>query len=409
MTMNSVGPRRNDDTLVLGMNPHVQAEAEALQKSNPSARVTTVRDSFQNDQVRASGPDGATRVHDLRTPDGIRSFVATLGLPLAQGQQVAAAIASAGEDARDELAQLAQVWARAEKGGVIHSRLVLSGHSGGTSLWGEEGSFVNGVLTRRDFARLAAAMPRAAAGVEDLCLAACYNGGEATMEAWGELFPNLRTMWAYDGSAPGTFSGATAHLARWEKATRGEVDSLRPDLLRGLRKGENLAVWSRLQGHQTATVRVSTADLRARLSSGHVTFERYFQGQEVVRDSQHGPLREHYNTLQSLLGRPEVSASERSALERKRDQILRLLFHGKVAARFQETHRSSIQRGFTALGLRVPDFSRLGRKETLALIQSFEAQLARWNPRPLDAQRLLPLLTEGLRDLQRSSIPDNWL
>jgi hypothetical protein len=394
MTMTSVGSRRNDDTLVLGMNPHVQAEAEAIQKSNPGARVTTVRDSFQNDQVRASGPEGGTRVHDLRSVAGIRSFVATLGLPLAQGQQVAAAIVRAGEDARDELAQLALVWARAEKGGVVPSRLVLSGHSGGSSLWGEEGGFKNGVLTRLDFARLAAAMPRAAAGVEDLCIAACYNGGETTMEAWRALFPNLRTMWAYDGSAPGTFSGATAHLARWEKATRGAVDSLRPDLLRGLRKGENLAVWSRLEGHRTATVRASTADLRARHAAGH---------------SQRGPLREHYNALQSLLGQTEVSASERAGLERARDQTLRLLFHGKVASRFQETHRSSIQRGFMALGLRVPDFSRLGRKETLALIQSFEAQLARWNPQPLDAQRLLPLLTEGLRDLQRSSIPDNWL
>ncbi len=408
MTMNSVGSRRNDDTLVLGMNPHAQAEADAIQKSNPRARVTTVRDSFQNDLLRA-GPEGGQWVHDLRTDAGIRSFVATLGLPLAQGQQVAVALTRAGEDARDELAQLAQVWARAEKGGVVPSRLVLSGHSGGSSLWGEEGRFKNGVLSRFDFARLAAAMPRAAAGVEDLCIAACYNGGETTMEAWRALFPNLRTMWAYDGSAPGTFSGATAHLARWEKATRGAVDSLRPDLLKGLRKGENLAVWSRLEGHRTATVRASTADLRARHAAGHETFARYFQGDEVVRDSQRGPLREHYNALQALLGRPEVSAFERARLERARDQTLRLLFHGKVASRFQETHRSSIQRGFRALGLRVPDFSRLGRKETLALIQSFEAQLARWNPRPLEAQRLLPLLTEGLRDLQRSSIPDNWL
>ncbi|MFY0565646.1 hypothetical protein ACN28E_17635 [Archangium lansingense] len=407
--MTSVGSRRNDDTLVLGMNPHVQAEAEAIQKSNPRARVTTVRDSFQNDQVRARGSDGRMTVHDLRTEDGIRTFVATLGLPLAQGQKVVTAIASAGEDARDELAQLAQVWARAEKGGVVPSRLVLSGHSGGSNLWGEEGSFTNGVLTRRSLALLAAAMPRAAAGVEDLCIAACYNGGETTMEAWRALFPNLQTMWAYNGSAPGTFSGATAHLARWEKATRGEVASLRPDLLKGLRKGENLAVWSRREGYQTATVGASTADLRVRQVAGHAAFERYFRGDEVVRDTQRGPLREHYNTLQALLGRPEVSASERSGLERARDQTLRLLFYGNAATRFQEAHRSVIRSGFAALGLNAPDFSRLGRKQALALIQSFESELARRSPRPVEAQRLLPLLTEGLRELQRSRIPDNWL
>lgn len=407
--MTSVGRSRNDDTLVLGMNPHIQLEADAIQRANPTARVTTLQDSFQNDQVRAPGLDGKPHVYDLRTEAGIRTFVSTLGLPLAQGQQVAAAIASAGEDARDELAQLSQVWARAEKGGVIPSRLVLSGHSGGFSLWGDEGAFRNGSLTRDSLARLAAAMPRAAARVEDLCIAACNNGFETTVDAWRSLFPNLETMWAYKGSAPGSASGATAHLSRWEKATRGEVDALGPELARGLRKGENLAVWSRRDGYQTATVNESVSELRARQAAGHATFERYFRGDEQVRDTQHGPLREHYNTLQALLGRPEVPAAERAGLEHARDQTLRLLFYGNVATRFQQTHGASIQRGFAALGQRAPDFSRIGRAEALALIQSFETELARRNPRPVEAQRLLPLLTEGLRDLQRSRIPEKWL
>jgi hypothetical protein len=407
--MTRVGPSHNDDILVLGMNPHTHDEAEALQKSHPSARVTLIQDTARNDQVRAPGPQGGMQVHDLRTEAGIRSFVATLGLPLAQGQQVTAAIARAGEDARDELAQLARVWARAERGGVIPSRLVLSGHSGGVSLWGEGPGFKNGMLSRDDIAGLAAVMPGAAAQVEDLCIAACYNGGETTMEAWRALFPQLKTMWAYDGSAPGTFSGAMAHLARWEKATRDEVQALQPDRARGLRKGDNVAVWSRRDGYQTARVKVSTADLRARQSMGSATFERYFQGDEVVRDTQRGPLREYYNTLQALLGRPELPSAERTGLERSRDQSLRLLFYENVATHFQRTHQTSIQRGCAALGLRVPDFSRLGRKQALAFIERFEAELTHRHPRPVEARRLLPLLTEGLRDLQRSHVPDNWL
>ncbi|QRK04901.1 hypothetical protein JQX13_32400 [Archangium violaceum] len=409
--MTSVGPRRNDDTLVLGMNPHTRAEADAIQKSNPTARVTTIQDTLQNDQVRAPRPDGGIQVYDLRMDAGIQAFVATLGLPLAQSQQVAAAIASGGEDARDELAQLAQVWARAEKGGVIPSRLVLSGHSAGFSLWGEneEGSFKNGNIERDSIARLVAAMPAAAARVEDLCIAACYNGGEATMNEWRALFPNLKTMWAYNGSAPGSFTGATVHLARWEVATRGDVDALGPSLARGLRKGDALAVWSRRDGYQASMGSMSISNQDARYAAGRATFERCFRGDEEVRDSQHGPLRDYYNTLQELLGQPDVPASDRPALERARDQTLRLLFYGKVAVRFQETYRSSIRRGFEALGLSAPDFSRLGRKEALALIQSFEAELSRHNPRPEEAQRLLPLLTEGLRDLQRSRIPENWI
>ncbi|MBM7117890.1 hypothetical protein [Archangium primigenium] len=408
MSRGAVG--RNDDVLVLGMNPHVQAEAEAIQKSHPGARVTTIRDSaWGDDQVRGARAGGGQGLHDLRSEAGLQSFVAGLALPWAQGQRVVAALASAGPDARDELAQLAQVWARAEKGGVVPSRLVLSGHSGGFSLWGEAPGFTNGALTRGSLAQLAAAMPRAAAGVEDLCIAACYNGGETSVDAWRALFPQVRTVWAYDGSAPGTFSGATAHLARWEKATRGAVDVLRADRARGLRKGENVAVWSRREGHQTATVRASTAELRERQALGQATFTRHFEGRESVRDPQRGPLREHYNTLQSLLGRPEVSAGERVALEQARDQTLRVLFYGNVAERFQHTHEAILQRGFEALGWRAPDFSRLSRAEALARIQSFGAELSRRQPPPREAQRLWPLLTQGLRELRRAHIPDHWL
>ena len=407
--MSRVGASRNDDVVVLGMNQWVAHEAEALQRSHPGARVTLVRDSARNDQVRGARAEGGQGMHDLRTEAGLQSFVAGLELPWAQGQRVAGALASAGADARDELAQLAQVWARAEKGGVIPSRLVLSGHSGGWSLWGEDKGFTNGVLTRDSLARLAAALPRAAAGVEDLCIAACYNGGEATVAAWREVFPQVRTVWAYNGSAPGTFSGATAHLARWEKATRGPVDVLAADRARGLRKGENVAVWSRRDGYQTATVRESTADLRTRYTGAQPLVARYFEGQERVRDTQRGPLREHYNTVQALLGRPEVSALERVSLERARDQTLRLLFYGNVATRFQDTHHARLARGFEALGRRAPDFSQLSRAEALARIQSFGAELSRRQPPPLDAQRLWPLLTDGLRELGRAHIPDNWL
>ncbi|ATB41482.1 hypothetical protein CYFUS_006948 [Cystobacter fuscus] len=407
--MNRVGSSRNDDVLVLGMNPHTGTEAEAIHRANPRARVTTLQDTVRNDQVVTSSARGGEKVHDLKGEAGLQSFVATLELPWAQSQRVAAALAGAGEDARDELAQLAQVWARAEKGGVIPSRLVLSGHSGGSSLWGEERGFKNGVLSRDNIAQLAAALPRAAAGIEDLCVAACYNGGQTTVEAWRAIFPQVRTVWAYHGSAPGAASGSTAHLARWEKATRGEVNALQADAARGLRKGENLAVWSRRDGYQTAAVNANLDELRTRYASGQGSFARSFSGAEAVRDAQRGPLREHYNTLQALLGRPEVSASERAGLERARDQTLRVLFYGNVAVQFQRTHQASLQRGFAALGWSAPDFSRLGRGEALSVIQSFEAELSRRQPPPPEARRLLPLLTEGLRDLRRERVPENWL
>ena len=53
--------------------------------------------------------------------------------------------------------------------------------------------------------------------------------------------------------------------------------------------------------------------------------------------------------------------------------------------------------------------SRLGRGEALSVIESFEAELSRRQPPPLEARRLLPLLTEGLRELRRERVPENWL
>jgi hypothetical protein len=72
-----------------------------------------------------------------------------------------------------------------------------------------------------------AALPRAAAQVEDLFLAACNTGHHETslQPAWkllhrfGPIFPNLQTAWAYEATAP---SGGLAmeELADWEHATR---------------------------------------------------------------------------------------------------------------------------------------------------------------------------------------------
>ncbi|HLL03559.1 MAG TPA: hypothetical protein VK539_23445 [Myxococcaceae bacterium] len=394
----------NDHIIILGMNKHTPTEATALKNANPKIQVTTIQDTFQNDTVKVQAT-----LYDLSTSDGLNKFMAPLGLPAPQSARVKTAISGAGDDARDEIAQLALAWSKAEKGGTIPARFVLSGHSFGESIWGGDESFMNGTLTRKSLAQLAAAMPKAAAQVLHLCLAACYNGGKSNMEEWHALFPKLKTMWAYDGSAPGTFSGATAHLARWEKATRGNVEKLQPDLLKGLRKGDHLAVWSRLGGYQQATPTESSSVLRPRYFSGLATFNSHFRGESVVTNSQQGPLREHYNTIQALLGCTDITAAERKQFESARDQTIRLLFYKEVSQRFQQTYQAQIKSGFSVLKQTTPDFSKLSRKEALTVILSFESELSRRNPRPKEAQSLLPLLTQGLRDLQPSHIPENWI
>jgi hypothetical protein len=258
--------------------------------------------------------------------------------------------------------------------------------------------------------KLAEAMPRAARSVEDLHLAACYSGGQPLMEKYRAMFPNVKTIWAYSGSAPGSYSGATAHQSRWESATRGTRADLDRAIAQATRKGENVAVWTIEHGYNDGRPPAPLAEVREAVTRGEPTFERFRSGQESVADPQTGPLRDYYNQVQRLLQHPELPAAERPALEARRDTTIRLLYYSKtVAPKFAEAHASTIKAGYEALGLPVPDFKTLSRADALAQVARFEQKLADTTPRPPAAERLLPLLTAGLRDLKPSQIPEAWV
>lgn len=393
-------PRSNDDILHVGMNKDSTYEVDVLKRRGNS--VIHVGDTAANDRITTG--DGVS--HDLDTEEGRMAFAMTLRLPVAQSQAVAAAIGTAGPDAKDELAQIAQVWARAENGGPMPSRLVLSGHNVGSGVWGDD----NGKLTFEALGALAEAMPRAARRVEDLHLAACYSGGQAAMEMYRGMFPNAKTIWAYTGSAPGVYSGAEAHLRRWDTATRGDKATLDRTVAEGTRKGENIAVWSAQHGYVDGKPPVPLEDVRSAHDAQRGALVEHLSGAQAVENPQTGPLREFYNQTQRLLQHADLPPAERPALEKERDQTIRLLYFTKtIAPRFQSTHGEKVRAGFEAAGLPVPDFSKLSRAEALASIAAFEQAASGLNPQPRAVQTLLPMLTEGLRDLSAARIPESWI
>jgi hypothetical protein len=397
-------PKHNDDIVFVGMNTGAAHEVNELRKLG--ARVTFIKDAPKDDQIRVG-----KITYDLSKPDGAKAFAATLGLPADQTEKIADAISNAEPDSRDELAQLAQVWAKAEKGGQIPSRLMLSGHSGGNSVWGDG----NGRLTFESIEKLAAAMPRAASSIEDLHLAACSTGQQTQMDHYRAMFPNVKTIWAYTnsdtGSAPGAFEGATTHERLWEKATRGDKDTLDRTIAISANKGNNVAVWTASGGYDNGlTTQASLADARAAVDSGRDAFTRAWSGEVRIKDPQHGPLRDYYNNLQPLVHHRDLPVSERGPLEAEREQTLRLLYYSaKIAPKFAQVHRNEIKTGYESLGLKVPNFAKMSRKDALENIARFEQALAGATPPPQAAQDLLPLLTEGLRDLDSLRIPENWI
>jgi hypothetical protein len=342
--------------------------------------------------------------YDLTVRAELEAYVDLLDLPEAQEKKVVAAIATGGHDIKDELARIAWVWADAEKGRVIPRRLVISGHSIGDVFWGTK----NGDLERSTVANLAKAMPRAARQVEDLHLAACYCGGEDAVKAWLKIFPSLKTVWAYAGSAPGTKVGAIPHLRLWDKATRGDKDTIDRKIVGNTRKGGNVAVWTRRDGYIDDSPAVPIATLRSRITAAEPTFQAYFKGDKTVHNTQTGELRDFYNDIQALLRHPDLPAADRPAAEKKRDVTIRLIYFDKTVKKHFAKERSAvILAGYKSVGLSPVDYAKVSRKDALDAIRKFTDAMKGGGG--ADATTLRPHLESGLRDLQQSHIPATWI
>lgn len=387
----------NDDVAFVGLNPSGATEAEALSRRT---RVTSLGSTtFEESPARIGG-----RSHDLATARGVRAFVATLGLPRAQAERVSAAIERADHAGKDDLARIAAVWAPAERGGQIPSRLVLSGHASGTGVHG-----AGGTVSRAALGRLAAAMPRAARQIEDLAVSACWSGAERKVDEWRTVFPRLRTVFGYEGGAPSE-GGAARHLGRWERATRGRTEDLARAIAAGTRMGESVATWSVRRGWEASEPPRPLDQLRGEWRFQQGIVERFLRGDAEVEDPHTGPLRSAYTSLMQLFGRPELPADEHAVLDAGRARIVRLLFYREaIAPHFAEHFALEIDRGYAAMGQRAPDFARLGRREALRAIASFEERVAATSAAPEAAVRLRALLANGLGALSPDVIPDSWI
>lgn len=402
----AAGPKSNDEILMVGMNNPTRmsagSEHELKELQKGGAKVTYIKDSKAGpDKIKVGGT-----TYDLTAEAGRTGFAATLGLPADQQKKVADAIGMADENGKDELAQIAQVWARGERGESMPSRMILSGHHVGSGVYGDH----NGKLNWEAVTALSKAMPTAAGKVEDLHISACYSGGEEKRAMYREIFPNAKTIWAYSGSAPGAGSGAVVHQAAWERATRGQgvdvAEVAEGMKSRGVRKADVIYA---TRTEASAGIGPPLAELKAPVDAGDPVFARHFTGQAVQANPQTGPLRDYYNGVQRLLQHPDLKGDERKAVEARRDQTIRTLFYSSaIAPRFADSNEYQIKEGYGALGLPVPDFAKLTRAEAMESITLFRTRLDYTNPKPAAAERLLGELN-GLWNLDNNTIPEHWI
>ena len=378
---------KNDRILYVGMNDASKnTEANGLRASGAS--VTTV---LRRDGTTVS-LDGAN--YDLADKEGCKRFADALskkyGLPTGAAGILFDALDDVPASARDEVARIAMALAPGERGAPIPSRLVFSGHSNGSDVHmdGESLKFAS-VLT------LMRAMPNAALQIEDIHFSGCFTSAQIyDVDQWRGACPNLKTMWGYSGIAPGTPVG---HLQSWAHATRGRTAN---DPVRGARG--NVTTWSAQQGIRTG---VSLETLRENQVRADRVYEQLRNGD--IASGPWGQAKEPYETYRELSYRPELSAQEKAIMAAKAEVLLRVRFHATVSSELVTEHGGTIRGAYESLGLPVPDFTQLSRKEAMDAIGVFEAKARARSPLPAAAAKARAIL-KGLRELDPAVIPSAW-
>jgi hypothetical protein len=366
----------NDDVAFIALTGGAEKEALAV------ARVTRGQVTIVHE--RGDGTVGAAGTKlDLTNRDDIDRFTASLNVPLEVKLAVADAIWTTPLEGRHELAELAKLWAPAEAGATSPSRLVLSGHASGEVVHGNRAA-----LPLSSIARLAEAIPSAAARVEDVLIDACFQGRPGTLEKLVRVFPNLKTAHGYADFAP---EGDVEGARRWEAGTRGRAETrvgLHP-------KG---SAWTRRGGYSIKEVPVNVA--RAELARRDV-FDRYFRGDAHDSSAFAGPLTEYHAALQRLIANPDLPPGDRGELVARSDQTVLLRHYREVARCFVLDHRVAIGAGYAALGAPLPDLALLDRREALRAIADVERRAASMPDAPPAARELVHLLGL-LRDLPQT-------
>jgi len=391
-----------NELIFLGMGDHASHEVWDL-RSVQGVKVHSILDSAEDDVIEAFGSR-----RDLNEEADVNGLLDDMGLQGEPRELVKGAIDMARRDAKDECANLALVYWEAERGDRTFERMILSGHSVGSGVWGDS----NGSLSFSVLPKLNQAFPRASSQIEDIMIAGCYSSSLRKVDMFRGWFPTLRSYWAYGGSAPGSWTGATIHNALWEEASRGSEPGLvSRALARGTRKGDNIATWNEVLGYESDGPLRALDTIRGEVETTLVdVYEKYESGEEVIQDTQTGPMRDHYALVQEMLGHPELPDSEQAFWEKQRDSTIRLIFYlTHIRVKFQATYSTEVAAGFTSLGLTAPDWSAISRAEAKAAILSFKQSLDLATTPSAEAQRALYLLSEGLEGLSTDLVPNEWV
>lgn len=356
----------SDDVLYVGMrDTSAPKEIAAL-----GAGVTAVQFDAGSTIVR----DGKS--FDLASLAGIRGFLHTFDgtFDRATQSKLEGVLCGTDPSCRDEVARIAIAWAPAYDGGAIPSRLVLSGHSMADKVWSNDAGA--GMLTFAAVRGVAEALPFAARQVEDIHFACCNTevNVQAELSAWKDVFPHLKTIWAYAGTAPEV---ATAALAAWKTATNRRADHFDRALLR---QHLNVTAWTARDGVPTETV--SLDQRRWNYAAATSRLDDYLSGERRIAAPHEPTAEKDYIACVQLAAHGAIPAADRSVAAQRAHRMLCLRFW-ETSVRTEVAKRYGDQLGF--------DISTMTRKEAVVALSKVGTPLAR-----------------AILDLDPRTIPPSW-
>jgi hypothetical protein len=379
------------------MNPQSK-NLEHDKLKGQGANVTAVKGHKKQDNITVGNKD-----QDLSTADGRKAFVDSLvgGLDPSRRDKLTAFIERSDFGSKDEIGELARALHKAETGQTIFTRVVLSGHSGGWSFWGDD----NGDISFSDLKVIREIFPKATGCVQDLCMSACNTGQRQKLEQYRAIFPNVKSIWAYVGYSPSAATGALRHVGNWEMASRGALDEGKLDAARvktgqgGGDKDKHVATWTAKDGKETyktdsEEAKYDYATVKADVDGQMPVYDKAMN--QGIIDKQ--ALSTLYTKLQTLVGNFSNRLPNAAEYDKKMKQILYLRYWENVTKKFEAQFGAQVKAGYEANRVAVPKFDGMSRDKALTQIAGY--------PKPGDATH--KLLTSYLRDLDPTLIPPNW-
>ncbi len=305
---------RNHGIIHVGMRPGSSHEVAALRGANAGrgGGVHAIRSYESNGTVSLGGIR-----HDLTTAIGQSAFREALiadGMTADRADRLIVLVARQDDRSKDELAALGVALHKTGAGDLPITRLVLSGHSGGSDVGGDgTGSLAFGSV--RDLTQV---FPEGAGKIRAIAVSGCFSADLDQIESFRNAFPRLDSYWGYETFSPSAEGGAPAHMRAWEALTDGDkAAAVDPRMY-------NVMTWNVVDGYQWRNPK-PLAEVEAKAAATAGVVDEYRSGRRLAPSAPGDPdLRAHYAALRQVQNHPDLPPSRRAEIRIRADEILHL-------------------------------------------------------------------------------------